>query len=79
MHLSFFLSWEIFLFVSGDPLGAVIMAHRDNRSMTGSNTIPLGGGMGGIKSVSRAAMGGGGESLLNPSYLTLPNIKRECK
>ena len=49
------------------------MAHRDNRAMTGSNTIPLGG----IKSVSRAAMGGGGESLLNPSYLTLPNIKRE--
>lgn len=50
------------------------MSFRDNRAMTGANTTPLGGG---IKSVSRAAMGGTGGSLLNPSYLMLPNMKRE--
>ncbi len=47
--------------------------------MTGANTIPLGGG--GIKTGSRALGGGGGSggSLLNPSYLSMPNVKHERK
>jgi hypothetical protein len=55
------------------------MSYRDNRAMTGANTIPLGGG--GIKTGSRALGGGGGNggSLLNPSYLSMPNVKHERK
>ena len=50
---------------------------RNSNSMSGSNTIPLGGG-GGAGGAGRfaggGAGGGGGGSLLNPSYLNQGSV-----
>ena len=46
---------------------------RNSNSMSGSNTIPLGGG-GGRFAGSAGGGGGGGSSLLNPSYLNQGSV-----